>query len=296
MRTEDQLRELLGTYKMSMQDIEPDVSIQHLIHLSLTYDTFQLKYDGWFTLVDFCDGIMRVMTSGGDIRLAQNVDYRGTSLFLCEWMYGTNWSQKPGRKGKFIIFDAFEIDGIVVSIHCLSARNIMIADFIEREGKNLGQIFMAINNWKLEEFDEIWNSMVNIEDGFEGIVWKKESDFLSPGMSLGRMKKEVDMDYVIIGFNEGKNRLDGTLGSIIGGLYINGSLTPVCTVGGGFDDGLRAWVWANRDQLMGRVMKVYGKVRFSTGALRHPAIDQKRGWLREDKRKEECVFHTEWGK
>lgn len=290
MRTEEQLRELLGTYKMSMVDYEPDVSIQEEIFLSLTYDCFQLKEDGWFTLVDFDEGLMRVMTSGGDIRISEPVPYEGSSLFMCEWMFGTNWSQRSSRKGHFMVFDSIFVDGADCTFHSIPMRNAYAEDFIRRYGVLLGDRFIPVRTWPLSQLSTVWFQRVMVEDGYEGIVLKKSTEPLFPGMHLGRMKKVVDCDYIVIGFTEGKGRLMGTLGAIVGGLFVNGVITKVCTVGGGFSDEDRDKIWSSRYDILGKVMKVEGKMRFSSGALRHPAFV----CFRDDKKAEECILHKEW--
>jgi ATP-dependent DNA ligase len=88
-------------------------------------------------------------------------------------------------------------------------------------------------------------------------------------------------------FEEGKGRLQGTLGAIVGGLFKDGILTKTCTVGGGFDDALRSKIWNNKTEYYLKVMEVSGKMYFEkTGAVRHPAFKH----FRFDKSASECKW------
>jgi DNA ligase-1 len=73
-----------------------------------------------------------------------------------------------------------------------------------------------------------------------------------------------------MGFIEGNGRLAGTLGSIIGGKYVNGTLTDTIHVGGGFTDAMRDDYWVNMYQYHGQVFEAEGRQLFDSGSLRHP--------------------------
>lgn len=245
------------------------------------YDLVQPKYDGWFTVVEICDKRATVITSGGEVRDSFGIDFPDT-VFLCEWMYGTNWSQNPYLKGKFVVFDILSYDGLNFELDSYHNRlsNIMylIADMKDSR-------FKQIESYPSDSWKDRWETWVE-KRGWEGLVFKNSTNIFDR-MEIGRMKKVFTMDYVCIGFKEGTKRLEGTLGALEGALYVNGVLTRICTVGGGFTDSFRDEIWSNQELYLGKVFEARGKAVFESGALRHPAFTRFRG----DKEPERCVFN-----
>lgn len=74
-------------------------------------------------------------------------------------------------------------------------------------------------------------------------------------------KKQADVR--IIAFKEGKGRLAGTLGSIE---------TNWGSVGSGFDDNLRKYIWENRKYWVGTIIQVEYREVTENGKLRFPAF------------------------
>jgi ATP-dependent DNA ligase len=70
---------------------------------------------------------------------------------------------------------------------------------------------------------------------------------------------------------QGSGSLNGTLGSF------SYSLTPsgpeVGTVGTGFDDAEREWIWKSRNTLKGRKVVIKSDEQFPSGAYRAPSYD-----------------------
>jgi len=69
--------------------------------------------------------------------------------------------------------------------------------------------------------------------------------------NLLKIKKFKDCDLVITGFEEGTNKLQGTLGALI--LDYRGN---ELRCGSGFSDEQRAEIWANRDQYLGKIAEI----------------------------------------
>ena len=68
---------------------------------------------------------------------------------------------------------------------------------------------------------------------------------------LLKVKLFKDCDLVITGFEEGTNKLQGTLGALI--LDYKGN---ELRCGSGFSDEQRAEIWANRDQYLGKIAEI----------------------------------------
>lgn len=68
---------------------------------------------------------------------------------------------------------------------------------------------------------------------------------------LLKIKKFKDCDLIITGFEEGTNKLQGTLGALI--LDYKGN---ELRCGSGFSDEQRAEIWANRDQYLGKIAEI----------------------------------------
>ena len=248
-------------------------------------DLIQLKYDGFFTALRIKCGIMYAITSGGDVRFSMNVGDIPDATLVAEWIYGTNWSKKPEQAyiyDKFIVHNLVRYEGLDLGLRPYYLNYNLSKKYLEDYLSDFER-FIPIESYPVQTWIYLWNKKI-LEEGYEGIIFKNSRQPLTR-YNLFRMKRTVTMDYVIMGFNEGKNRLTGTLGSIEGGLFVNGKLRKICTVGGGFDDSLRDEIWNNRDKYVGKVMEVSGKTLFDTGALRHPAFLR----FRDDKSSYQCT-------
>ena len=267
----DYLQEVIK-YKLEMKDLNEDSD------LSL-YDMVQPKLDGWWTMIVIKDGQASVITSGGDVRCNFYIESRD-AILLAEWMYGTNWSQNSVYKGRFFLFDILEYDNKKVIENCYIER----LGILHEHFKHFEPQLSIVRTDHVSEWKYWWNHYVEEHD-FEGLVFKNSNKTYF-NSQLGRMKKVVTMDYIVMGFKEGTKRLEGTLGALEGGLIVDGNLVRICTVGGGFTDSDRDEIWFNKEQYIGRVFEARGKVLFSSGALRHPAFTR----FRDDKSPEVCIF------
>jgi hypothetical protein len=272
--------ELMSSLKPIMRDLDPkcppDLDV---------YDLVQLKYDGWMTLVVIKDNFATVISSGGAIRHGfpiQSVNIK----FLCEWIHGTAWSQLSMFKDKFIIFDFIQRFEDSVENLPYKDRMTIVRNWLGF-GANQRDVFMSCISLPSENWEDLWKLRMECTDQqkFEGLVFKRSSDPFSSNMLQARMKRQSSMNYVVMDFKEGNGRLHGSLGALVGGLYVNSELMKICTVGGGFDDSLRDEIWNNRSQYIGEVFEAVGKQLFPSGALRHPAFVQ----FRKDVSKYECT-------
>jgi ATP-dependent DNA ligase len=68
--------------------------------------------------------------------------------------------------------------------------------------------------------------------------------------------------------------LQGTMGAIAGGMYLDGELKAVCSVGGGFTDEIRQEIWEHKKRYLGKVFEATGKSIFRMTTLRHPVFSR----------------------
>jgi len=267
---------LVDVCKRKLQDVEEG----HLPKFSLV----QPKYDGWWTLLRIRHEMMQFITSGGEVRSEIRIPGCEDGLIIAEWIIGTNWSllqKQTDIAGKAILHTVISIGGDEVSLP-LDKNAEVLSDFCRR---NLPENkFRMVESYPISQWRNVWEEFVDSK-GFEGLVFKQGS-LPYHSSALGRMKKKITIDYVVMGFTEGKNRLEGTLGAIEGGLFVDGKLKKVCTVGGGFSDFDRHSIWKNRANLIGKVFEATGKVLFDSGALRHPTFIR----FRDDKKSGECIW------
>lgn len=119
-----------------------------------------------------------------------------------------------------------------------------------------------------------------LDKGHEGLVIRQFNEKKGIHVWL-KVVPKLQADVRITGFKGGKGRLAGTLGSI---------QTNHGSVGSGFDDGSqpekgRDWIWANRSNLLGKIIQVEYREKTEAGKLRFPAF----GKFRFDKDEED--FH-----
>lgn len=128
----------------------------------------------------------------------------------------------------------------------------------------------------------------------EGLVAKHpDSLYVGGGTKSAqwhKIKKIVDMDYVIMGYVPTKSdayRAKGWIGSLRLGLYENGKLVSKCDCAG-LTDALRDEISRNKDKFLGRVVEVQSNDLTKTGSMRHPRFKRFRD--KDDKGAEDCVW------
>lgn len=94
-----------------------------------------------------------------------------------------------------------------------------------------------------------------VSDLYEGAIYRWPSSIYVPGRSFFMLKRKAwtDGEYEIVGFEEGENRLTGTLGAFVCARPNGGTFN----VGGGdLTDELRDELWADRVNCVGRMLKI----------------------------------------
>jgi hypothetical protein len=246
----------------------------------------QLKYDGnWVELrIRNEQGI--VITSGGVERISFSAEGVPDQDILAEHIVNTNWAKSVPFEGAFLAHTLLSWMGDNLRSEPESNRYLLLDRSVRQLNQLIALDIQRVISYDASKWEELWKKHV-VDGIFEGLVFKNSRDSFDHYLKQWRLKKKVTNEYVVMGFVEGKGRLSGTLGAIIGGLYINGKLTDACTVGGGFSDILRDDIWSKREIYIGQVFEAVGKGYFpKSGALRHPAF---KCW-RPDKPAEKCIL------
>lgn len=243
----------------------------------------QPKMDGIWARVEIDGGPVAKVYSKtkqlkGIIPVNQTLLPFGRTVLLGEFMFGSQWSTHPDRAGKVYVFDCVMQDGIDLSKAPYKHRYRAAAGIVP----TLHHTFSMVPCYALSKLGELWISQ---EEKFEGWIVRNWND--SYQTTLAKLKYEIEDDFVILGFVEGKNRLTGTLGAIRLGQYDeSGKLVYVQDCGGGFTDDMRRFIWSKQELFTGQVVLIRGKGRFHDGALRHPNFVR----LRDDKVPLQCTL------
>ncbi len=188
-------------------------------------------------------------------------------------MYGSQWAQDETRVGRIFVFDCVSFKGEDVRGRNYSERLKFARTLCEETGYPLN----LVKSYPFSYYGKVWEKLTTTRD-FEGLVFRRwDADYSE---SVGRRKLDVTDEYVVMDTVPGKGKHFGRMGALVVGQYIDGQLTAVMSVGGGFSDFDRERRWQE-----GTVIEVVGKARFSSGALRHPNFVR----IRFDKPATECI-------
>jgi hypothetical protein len=217
-------------------------------------EVVQLKYDGWWCAVTPSG----LFTKDGLFR-SQLISTPSDMIVIGEYIFGTQWANDSPYRDRVVFWST-------------NKKSIP---------KSLSSRFVAINNYS-PMF--IVNNFDAIAAGHEGYVLKDLTDG-----SFFRYKKEYTGDYVIMEcIRSGASTLSGwACNQVRIGLY-NKETGKVESIGtsSGFDDNMKADMYAHPGYYEGGVAQFTGKKVFKSGKLRHPAFNR----MRDDKRVEDCTL------
>lgn len=121
----------------------------------------------------------------------------------------------------------------------------------------------------LEEIKELERRF--IEEGFEGVMINPNLPYYRgrKSNSMLKFKTMLSMECEVIDFYEGE--VDTRHRGSLGGVVVRQENGLECRVGSGFTDEERAWIWHNKEQVLGRILEAKyqeltpdGKMRFPT--------------------------------
>ena len=258
------------------------------------FDITQIKYDGWWARLVITGGIAQIYSRQGQLKETRPVPGIADMVLIGEFLKGTNRAC-AGDSGKVMVFDALYLphphhDRMEqVFDYNYAARERLVRN-LKSEG-SLPDWAVPVESYHPNKSATLWDEHV-MNGGGEGLVYRSSRDSYHPA-TIGRVKRVVTMDYVVMGFTEGAGKRKGMAGNLTCGLYVNGVLTPKVSVGGGFNNAEMIDQFQNFDKYKGRVLEVMGWQLFESGALRHPnACRNEDGSIRwrDDKRPEDCVW------
>lgn len=221
------------------------------------YDLVQLKYDGWWTKA--------VCSAGRFGYYSQTDNLFGESdgfgldgcILIGEFMRGTQWSQAPERKGRFFIYDIWQLFGQPIEKETYNERYRLLRQL------KLPSVFTLVNCFRISDANAVWDRYV-LREGFEGIVFRRTGSTLDDAVM--REKREYSIDGTVVGFEPGNGKYEGSLGAV----RVSHGEGAVTLVGGGFTDAERMEIWTNQTAYLGRVMEFTANAIFDSGTARHP--------------------------
>lgn len=259
------------------------------------FDVLEPKYDGIWGTAHFQPerNVVDIYSRTGALKHTIRKDLTGVeeAVLYGEFMFGTQWSRDPELTGRFFVFDAASFGGENIKPYSLWVRRSRLMEYVGKlsQGYRPDDIFKICPQIDVRYLDFAWGDFIDDGLSFEGFVFKRSGEPF--GSDWGRIKVTHEVDYVVMGFNpslSGKYEGNG-VASIIGGLYVQGILTPVCNVAG-LSASVRQEFFQNPDKYIGKVFKAAGKGVFEkTGALRHPSFME----FHKDKLPEDCYFGGE---
>ena len=204
---------------------------------------------------------------------------------------GTDYAKKYGHH-KIDLFDVLVNQGDILFEKPLTGRKNVL--------NRLFLIATPHKEWIVEAPYIITKSVKQVQNWYDGIFARKgeglivkdttDREYIRGGKSKlwYKIKKVVDMDYVIMGYKETQSaayKKKGYIGGVIGGLFEEGILVEKVDIGS-MSDWWRKEFMDNKNKYLGEVMECNGFEVFKSGSLRHPSF----GRIRDDKNAEECVW------
>lgn len=226
-------------------------------------DCIQLKYDGWWARVVCRNGrgtiYSRTQREVGFIETDPELD----GVFIAEYLFGTQWAQKPEHLGQLIVFDCWELGGTSLMTSPYKERYKIVRTLIPTLYRT--DVMRVINIYRMDDYPTLWEYYVKSEK-YEGVVFRRLSDQVDT--TIFRQKLSITEDVFITGFAPGE--VNGRHEHRLGALICSTRDGVELRVGGGLSDEQRDKIWTNKEAYLGRWLTVEAKKRFESGSLRHP--------------------------
>lgn len=178
---------------------------------------------------------------------------------------------------RFSVFDAVDLDAVPrLEAHLrgkkpvptyrtlLEARRELARDIVYRGGEPL----QLVPRYEARSEDELMQIYADYMDhGYEGAILKMPGSPYASGRHAywQKLKPRETRNLEVRGFVEGKGKHAGRLGAISGVDELGRSVS----IGGGFTDAQREWIWARRDDLVGHTVEFECQVG-DVATARHP--------------------------
>jgi len=266
------------------------------------YDSVELKMDGMYGFMDISKGQWTIKSRTGNI-VADGVWPRDSDDFVLigEWMARSHWAKRMGdiEENSFYPFDILysKMRGrdetrdlrdkdLYTRRRYLRQAIRMLEDsrydFDEGSRAKL-PLIIPVHVSDKSEWKELWEDFI-ISYGYEGLVFKSSYSKFDDKNAWARMKKEIEMDYICVGFEPANDssKYKGQVGAVKGTL-IDKDVIVEC---GGLTDAQRQDYTDNAEKYKGRIFTAKGNDWYPSGSIRHPKF---REW-RDDKTHYECSY------
>lgn len=235
------------------------------------YDLVSLKYDGWWVRFVVENGQFQ-MFSRTQRLIKSGVTRPGfAGVFVGEYLFGTQWSNQPGRSEHLYLFDCWSLNHTNMAIASYRDRLMLLKTQVHY----FPDWIHLVEQYPITTYERLWKEHVLGQD-FEGVVFRRYLGSVED--PLIRQKSTITMEYRIVDFVEGKGKYEGSLGALVC-VSLTDPTKPKALIGSGFTDKLRDQIWHNPEAWVGKIIECSGKALFpKTGLLRHPTYLQ----VRED--------------
>ena len=262
------------------------------------YDIVQLKMDGMYGWLDIQKGQYTIMSRTGKIK-EEGVwpNERDNYILVGEWMAGSHWAKRQEDETyerRFYAFDCIYSRGynLIHRKEELYTRRSYLRRAVSklRDSRYWHEdeecelpIIKEVQTFSQRDWYDAWYDYI-IERGYEGLVFKNQLTKFDDS-EWARMKKEIEMDYICVGFEpaDDKSKYKGLVGAVKGTL-IDKDVIVEC---GGLTDEQRQEYTTNAEKYKGRIFTAKGNDWYPSGSIRHPKF---REW-REDKTHYECSYN-----
>jgi ATP-dependent DNA ligase len=264
------------------------------------------KYDGIYIQLVFDDeGKLSLVSRNMKVKdneqleslrlyLEQNLNLKNSVIngeLAFSTQAGTEYQKKYGHS-KVDVFDILKFKNEELSTFPLLKRKEILHEICEK----LNSEYIVEAKYIITKDSKIvkqWFDNI-IANGGEGLVIKdlNDTNYVFGGKSnlWYKIKKLIDMDYVIMGYEDSKSEKYGKQGwvkNIICGLYVDGKLKQKVRVGSMTEE-IRKEISENKNKYIGTVIEVHGFEIFKSGSIRHPSFSR----FRDDKNSEDCVWRN----
>ncbi len=168
---------------------------------------------------------------------------------------------------QYWIYDAY-LPGLTFKM-----RTKILAEAYSHVPDRIRKRIVLCPTYKVLDMDEVNYYMKKFEDvGYEGLIFRNADSLYAEGTrspDLLKMKRWLDMEVTVVGFEEGKGKHRGRLGAI-NCVFTNENMTGFnVSVGGGFTDEQREAIWWRQGEVINRQITIkyqnltkYGIPRF----------------------------------
>lgn len=251
------------------------------------FDVIELKYDGWWGQLVIENGVWQIYSRTGMLKKEGafgDSDLERTVIHS-EFLYGTEWAKdRPNLYEKLACHTAVIVNGEDITDWPNRVMREALEGFLTvYEHEPIVQRCFVVDQIPIESGKNLWDFV--LEHDYEGLIFKNSE---APwGSDMGRMKRGVTMDYVLMDVTPSTSATYSGWGakSLQGGLYVDGELVKRCSVPGMNDEQRREFL-QNKDKYVGRVFECHGKKISKKGSVRHPEFIR---W-RDDKDPEDCTW------